>query len=327
MKEADKKTIEENSKKVADSLLVSLKDAQIIVLKAIVGGEIKNINESEITDWINDRLIPNTVFISFDGYAKMCVDALKIASVTAATDYGSSRQRDLGQLWADMTRGYLGEYAFQLFLNQNWNKIIKLGHESGDLAEYLPSDIEKVLDENNNWRNANILLSIKTTKFNGVWLDIPGDQFNHSDVHALVKVAAGRDHLFAYLKDLSVFRDKVLKSGIDKGSLTEDQAKELFDKLPDFSPIPAYICGFVKKANSYVELPYCGIKGTKNYTITQWNGPIKAGDLDRIKTAESVSGSVNFEGIGGFAHDNGYLFNTGNLQWTKEAWNSVVSLI
>nr|MBN2277744.1 hypothetical protein [candidate division Zixibacteria bacterium] len=289
MTKKEKEIISRSSTSVAENLTVNTKDAISIVTKAIAGGEIQEINETEIANWIKDRLIPNTIFIDFDGYTKMCVDALKIASVTAATDYGSSRQRDLGQLWADMTRGYLGEYAFKLYLKENWGLNIELGHETGELEEYLPTDIEKVLDSNGNWRKANILLSIKTTKFNGIWLDIPGDQFNHSDIHTLIKVAAGRDHLFAYLKDLSVFRDKVLKSGVDKGSLTEVQAKELFDKLPDFSPIPAYVCGFVKKDDAYLELPYAGKKGTKNYKITEWNGPLLPGDLDKIKATEGIS--------------------------------------
>lgn len=327
MKKAEKEIIKKSSHSVAKYLKVSTKDAANIILKAIIGGEIENIIESEIQDWVDNRLIPNTVFINFDGYTKMCVDALKILLITAATDYGGSRQRDLGQLWADMTRGYLGEYAFKLFLKKNWNLTIKLGHESGKFQEYLPSDIEKVLESNNNWRKPKILISVKTTKFNGIWLDIPGDQFNHSDIHTLIKVAAGRDHLFAYLKDLSVFKDKVLKSGIERGSLTEEQADELFNQLPDFSQIPAYVCGFVRKADTFSQLSYRGKKGLKNYTIDKWNGPIESGDLDQIKTDENVTGSVKFEGIGRFAHEKGYLFNTGQLKWTKADWDTVVSQI
>ena len=43
-------------------------------------------------------------------------------------------------------------------------------------------------------------ISIKTSKWNGIWLDIPGNQFEHSDIHVFVKIGAGRDHLFAFFK-------------------------------------------------------------------------------------------------------------------------------
>ena len=97
----------------------------------------------------------------------------------------------------------------------------------------------------------------------------------------------------------------------------------LYDSLPSFKPIPAYICGFVLKSRVYNNLAYEGKKGRLNYKITAWNGPIFPGDLDQIKKKERVSGKVLFEGIGNFAHDKGYLFNTGNLFWTESDWQKV----
>lgn len=96
---------------ISDLLNIPTDESEKILTKAISGSEITDsFNEK---DWFEQRFKPNVVFIDETGYTKMCVDALKILGTTAATDYGSSRQRDLGQLWADMTRGYLGEYAFQ----------------------------------------------------------------------------------------------------------------------------------------------------------------------------------------------------------------------
>lgn len=135
---------------IREKLIVSAEEADKIIEKSITGGEI---NESfGVEDWLNNRFIPNLVFIDETGYSKMCVDALKILSRTAATDFGSSRQRDLGQLWADMTRGYLGEYAFLLFLSERWNIKANLGHEVGSLQEFLPMDIHKVRDPNAEYR-------------------------------------------------------------------------------------------------------------------------------------------------------------------------------
>ena len=292
--------------------------------KAESGQEFKDDSELEI--WLNERFLPNIVFISEDGYARMCIDALKILKSTAATDYGSSRQRDLGQLWGDMTRGYLAEYAFCLFLKQTWNIDAELGHEKGSLQDYLPSDIHQIQKGSEASRAPNIKIGIKGTKWNGIWFDIPGSQFDHSDVHVFVKVGTARDHLFAYFKHISVFKDKVLKKGIELGVLNQEEANSLFENLPLFQPISAHVAGFVVRDKEYKDLDYSGKKGRMHYTVESWNGEIKTGDLQRIKERENIetNGKIQFEGIGKFAHDKGYLFNVGNLLWKKEDWEKFV---
>ena len=309
---------------IENALNVSKEEAKKILEKAIIGQET---TEEKSDEWFEQRFFPNCVFIDEDGYTRMCIDALKILSTTAATDYGGSRQRDLGQLWADMTRGYLGELAFLHYLEKRWNINAKLGHEVGQLEEYLPMDIHQIKEVAGEYRPPKLKISVKTTKWNGIWLDIPGDQFNHSDIHVLVKVGTGRDHLFAFFKKISVFRDKVLKKGEEIGCLTGKESELLFDSLPSFKPIPAYICGFVIQNKKYQELSYTGKKGKKHYKILSWNGPINSGDLEIIKNKEGVEGSVTFEGIGEFAHDSGYLFNTGNLIWKEDEWKTLIDRI
>lgn len=310
---------------VKNHLNISTEEATKIIEKAVSGQEITP--QTNLEKWFNRRFLPNCVFIDEDGYTRMCIDALKILGTTAATDYGGSRQRDMGQLWADMTRGYLGELAFLLFLKKRWNIEAELGHEVGALEDFLPMDIHRIRREHGEFHTPKLKISLKTTKWNGIWLDIPGDQFNHSDVHVLIKVGTGRDHLFAFFKKISVFKDKVLKRGIDIGCLTTEESNTLFDNLPSFKPIPAYICGFVLKEGSYSNIPYAGKKGRKNYTITGWNGKINPGDIETIKRRENITGSIKFEGIGNFAHDSGYLFNAGNLLWKNEDWERVINNI
>lgn len=313
--------IEKATDIIREKLDIDISDAEKIIEKAHTGGEITK--DLDLEQWLNKRFLVNCVLIDELGYSKMCVDALKILSRTAPTDYGSSRQRDLGQLWADMTRGYLGEHAFSLFLKKRWGIDVELGHEIGKLQDYLPTDIHQVKEAGAEYHIPKLKISVKTTKWNGIWLDIPGDQFNHSDIHVLVKVGAGRDHLFAFFKSISVFKDKVLKRGEEAGVLSAKESKSLYDSLPSFKPIPAYICGFVEKDCKYKKLSYTGEKGRKNYNINSWNGPINPEDLDLIKEKEHIAGKVSFEGIGDFAHDKGYLFNTGNLLWKDEDWKSV----
>lgn len=311
-------TKEEAINIIEGKLSVDLKEATNIIDKAVVGGEINP--DDNFGDWIEKRFLPNLVFIDEKGYSLMCIDALKILSKTAPTDYGSSRQRDLGQLWADMTRGYLGEYAFSLFLQNRWGITAKLGHEVGELKDYLPMDIHQIKEPQAEYRSPRLKIGIKAVKWNGIWFDISGDQFNHSDIHVLVKVGTGRDHLFAFFKKISVFKDKILKVGQEVGSLSAEEADKLYQDLPSFTPISAYICGFVPKDAEYRNLSYTGNKGRLHYTIKSWNGPINSGDLDRIKEKEGIAGDVKFEGIGKFAHDKGYLFNTGSLLWKEDDW-------
>jgi hypothetical protein len=310
--------------KISEFLKTDIKDSEKFLEKSTLAGEIKSVQDTE--EWIEKRLIPNTVFIDELGYSKMCINALKSLNNIAATDYGSSRRRDLGQQWADVTRGYLGELAVSVFIKKYFGMEIRLGHEIGTLSENLPSDIHSLVDPITKVaRKPNILVGIKSTKLNGIWFDIPGAQFPRSDAHIFVKVATGRDHLFAYFKSISVFRDKVLRKGTEQGLITEQESDEIWNVLPSFRQIPAYITGFVMRDYPYRNLSYDGKKGRLHFTVTSWNGPIAAGDTDRIKKKERIKGDVQFEGIGKFTHDSGYLFTTGKLLWSKEDWNTLAS--
>ena len=112
-----------------------------------------------------------------------------------------------------------------------------------------------------------------------------------------------------------------------KNIFVEKESEQLYKSLPSFTPIKAYICGFALKSERYDQLSYSGSKGRKNFTVQGWNGPLSKGDLDKIKKTENISGKVSFSGIGEFSHDHGYLFNTGNLTWSKANWDNVISMI
>lgn len=310
---------------VRDLAGVSADEAALIVEKAISGGEITPAVSPRI--WLRDRWKPNCVAIDESGYARMCIDALRILSSAAGTDHGTSRQRDIGQMWADMTRGYLGELAFSLLLEKRWGVKALLDHKAGPIEDYLSMDIHQVQKPGEAVRKPRLKIGVKTTKWNGIWLDIPGQQHKKSDIHVFVKIGAGRDHLLSFFKAISVFKDKVLKRGVEVGALDEKEAGTLFDKLPSFRPISAYVCGFARSKDRRRALSYGGRKGRINYTIESWNGPIHSGDLDKIREREGISGKAVFEGIGEFAHDSGHLFNAGRLLWSQQDWESVIKAL
>lgn len=312
--------IDQIIEEISNVCLTSTKESTSLLKKAIEGGET---NKDEIENWYNQRFRNNLIFIGMKDYARMCIDALKILGKTAPTDFGGSRQRDLAQLWADMTRGYLGEIALTLFLKEKFEIDAELAHEKGLLKDFLQTDLKKVKIDGK-LKEPNLKIGIKTTKWNGIWFDIPGAQFNHSDINVLVKIGASREHLFTFLKEISAFKDKILKIGIEVGSLSEKEAEDLYTELPSFKPIPAYIAGFVARDEKYTERDYLGKMGRIHYVIHSWKGPIRPGDLENIKLENKVSGRVSFLGIGSFSHDSGYLFNTGNLSWKKEEWEDLL---
>ena len=305
-----------------NKLNVSNDDAERIIDKALSG---KETDFASLDQWLNERFLPNVVIISEEAYAEMCINALRILPTVAATDYGSSRQRDFGQKWADITRGYLGEYAFKAFLQQRFGIESKLGHDPGQLDDYLPMDIHQIKEPGVEWRVPRKRIGIKTTKWNGIWLDIPGAQFNHSDYHALVKLGVGQDHLFTFFKSLGIF-ESILDKGKEMRILSHDEAIRLLDDLADFEPIPAYICGFIRADAQYERLSYQGRKGKKIFTVDSWNGIYNSDDLEVIKQTENVT-DVKFNGIGSFSHNRAYLFNTGNLLWSKTDWVHMIQEI
>jgi hypothetical protein len=312
---------------MSELLSIPLEEAVTILDKAVIGKETTIDGEQ---DWFDNRMKPNTVFIDESGYSKMCIDALKTVRSIAGTDYGSSRQRDLVQKWADTTRGYLGEVGFQKLLLEKYKIDAKLDHEQGSLADYLPLDIHQIKKPNEEWRVPNIKVGIKATKWNGIWLDIAGAQFHHSDVHILVKVGAGQDHLVAYMKSLSVFKDKILRKGIELGHLSEAEADIIYDSLPSFRPIPAYICGFVKKDDDYSELSYDGRKinhrnHTSSFEIFSWKGKFSPLTKQQVIDREHITAEITFKQIGKFSHDDMYLFNAGNLKWSQRDWQNLIN--
>lgn len=317
------KNISTIAQRISNDISVDAETALKIIQKAIAGGEVDLKKPSSLTDWYEQRFLPNIVFIDENSYARMLVDALKNLGNTAATDFGSSRQRDFGQIWADKTRGYLAEQAFSDYLRGKWKISSELAHEAGELEEFLQADIHFVTIKGEG-RKPKINVGVKGSKWNGIWLDVPGAQFHHSAIHVFVKVGVGRDHLFAYFKHISVFKDKILKKGVEVGVLDSSSAEELYNELPGFSKIPAYIAGFAVTNKEYPPLNYRGRKGRIHFKVDGWSGPIRPGDLDLVKIQEGISGKVTFEGIENFSHDNGYLFNTGSLLWRNDDWQKHV---
>jgi hypothetical protein len=284
-------------------------------------------------DWLNW----SSVVLDENDYLKVALHALRLAPRVAATDYGTARQRDLGQLWADAIRGFLGEVAFAKWLREKYGLAVELDYSRGPLEEFLPSDIKSV-----EGRQPGIKISIKTTKLNGIWLDIPGAQIKHSDVYVLVRVGVTREHLIAFFKKISVIRDKLMKIARERGLLSEEELGDIWNSVPEFSPLPAYVAGFLDKSeisehikNEHSIIEADGTVKVSKIVINKYMGYWQSGEdiyaknlreyLKRKGKSIKDNMKIEFEGIGEFSRALHFIASSGLLKKRREDWDSIVA--
>lgn len=262
-------------------------------------------------------------------YLIAAVHALRLAPRFAATDYGTARMRDLGQLWTDAIRGFLGELAFAKWLKTRFDASIELDYEKKSLEEALPTDVKCV-----NGKRPPFGVSIKTTKLGGVWLDVPYRQLERSRVFILVRVGVTRYHFVSFLKVISVIRDKLLQLAVGGNLIGKTEAEEIWKSIPDFKPVIAYIAGFVDKQDySNVEddkesiILVEGKLTQKKFAIYKYLGWWHPDLSDKIKILCEIPQSVKieFEGIKEFTRTWHFLASSGVLKKSEKAWEQLIS--
>lgn len=298
---------------------------------AVDGGEMES---TKFDDWFSSRLKPQMVWLEKDDYLKALVNALWLAPIFAGTDFGSSRQRDLAQVWTDTARGFLGEAAFCKFLEGRYGISVRTDTRRGRLEEFLPSDISEVKARNSDWRKCRLRVSVKTTKFNGRWMDLPGAQLDHSDAFVLIKLGILRHHFVSFLKAVSFIKDKLIPSAKELNVLDNGDAARLWDEIPSFEPIPAYVAGFLIKRD--LKLPIHSVtprlkgRGEKRrIVITKGVGLFDREALRQCpeikKLAESKSYPIVIEPIGELTEKHFYA-NSGALKYGDD-WKRLVSAL
>jgi hypothetical protein len=295
---------------------------------AEAGGELDEVEEEE---WLA-RLSFQLVWLDSADYTRALVRAIWLAPRFAATDFGTSRQRDLAQVWTDTARGFLGEIGVQRFLQVRFGIDCKLTTRRGELEEFLPSDIEKIRKpEDTAFKEPRLTVSIKTGKFNARWLDLPGAQFGHSDVYSFVKLGIARTHFLSFLKNISFIRDKLIPKAQELRELDDQDAQELWDELPDFEPIPAYIAGFLERASLHLPIHEVTARrrGRKHLRVEISGG---VGLFTRSNVQEYIE-ELDPEGvlrvtvdpiIESLTESAHFLANSGALTFGPENWASLV---
>jgi len=269
-------------------------------------------------------------------YLRAALYGLHLAPRLAGTDYGTARQRDLGQLWTDTIRGFLGEIAFAKWLRERFGLAVELDYRLGPLEQFLPSDIKRV-----GGREPRLRVSVKTTKLGGIWLDVPGAQIEHSDVFVLVRVGVTREHFLAFLKKISVIRDKLMKEALERGLLSKEELEEIWGSVPEFRSVPAYVAGFLDKAdyagrlkNRYSIIEADGEVKQKRVIINRYLGFWHPGELAYEKALRDLLRSrgrrvgddmkVEFEGIGDFSRTLHFIASSGVLRRKMEDWRNLL---
>jgi hypothetical protein len=290
---------------------------------------------STFSKWIQERFRDQLIWLDKDDYSRALVRALWLAPVFAATDFGGSRQRDMGQVWTDTARGFLGEIALSKFLTSRYGIEVRLDTSRGKLEKFLTKDIAEVRDGGSQWRKPGIKISVKTTKFNGRWLDLPGAQFEHSDVFVLVKIGILRQHFLAFLKAISFLKDKLFVSARNLGEISEEDAVELWNEIPEFELIPAYIAGFLDKRTltlpiDTIEAKVVGRK-KKRIVISQGVGLFSQENVRQHPKIQGLDPSgrlpIEIEPIIDSLTGTHFLAHSGGLQYGKDRWDALAGLI
>jgi hypothetical protein len=297
---------------------------------AINGGELGQTNADE---WLS-RLDEQLVWLSTDEYARALIRGLSLAPSYAPIDFRTGGERDLVQIWADSTRGELGELGFVKFLKERFGVEAHVDKERGPLERYLARDITKIRKPGEAWADPKKRISIKDTKFQGVWLELPGAQVEHSDVYVLARSGLPISHMVSFFKHISIIREKLFPLARKLGELTEEAEKDLWDLLPEFEPPPVYITGFIERDKLDLRNPSiikCRLVGrtekTKRIEIYRGVGIFSEEAIrahpEIVRLDPSRKYPIHIVPIKD-RPDGSFLADGGSLTWGRENWLNLI---
>lgn len=290
-------------------------------------------------NWLEQRFTPQLVWLDNDDYTRAITRALPQALRFAATDFGSARQRDLGQLWTDTARGFLGEIALKNFLKERLNVTIE--HDISldkTRTEYISTDIKSVREAQADYmRPPRINVSIKTGKFNARWMDeYSTSKTQMIDAFIFVRVGTVREHFIAFLKAISFLGTKLFPAAEKLGELTAQTREDLWNSIPEFEPVPAYVAGYLMREGLNLPIHELHVKATgktkRRILITQGVGNFSVAVLrsdTRIKAVDPKGTlPLVIDGIGTEVDESPHFYaNTGALAFGMANWRRFVRLL
>jgi len=241
-------------------------ESSIVNIEIAENREKHVVDIERIIDWIEKKVVPNTVKIGPDE-----IDLLKLMIFSLAMPYkmlkGETRatmtektrrtkKRDFEQVFSDTFIGKIGEIAFRKFAKQRFDRDINLDWEISTEISTFKSDII----------GSKGIVSIKSTDtLESIWAEAP----TTAEYGIFVKVALPKDffmkilaHISSLKKLLNFVKDR-MKDNVENNDITdlvnfiEETAYE--EKMA----INGYIGGFFKASGHTLkkkgeELPYLG---------------------------------------------------------------------
>ena len=286
---------------------------------------------SSFNEWFENRFKPQLVWLTTEDYERALLRALWLARTFSASDYGSSRQRDMLQVWTDTARGFAGEIALSKFLQSKYAIETKVDVTRGKTEDYLPTDVANIRTLEGEWRSPKLTLSIKATKFNGRWLDAPGAQISHSDGFVLAKLGITRQHFLGFLKESGLIATMLLH-GKELKEISEADAKTLMEEIPASYPIPVYLPGWLDKRELTLPIHILNatvIGRTKKRIIVRQGVGVFTPDLIRQHPSISIiQGSaglgIEIEPIVKSFTGQKFLAHSGAFKFGDKAWKELI---
>lgn len=206
---------------------------------------------NRVKEWIQNRLVPNTVIVTLDQEELLRLLAFSLAmpykmfaGETRATITELVRRtkgRDFQQIFSDHFIGRIGEVAFKQFAYEKFRRDIVLDWRIGKELQAFQSDIV----------SSKRKVSIRSTDtLESIWADAPPT----ADYGVSVKVSVAKDFFMKILAHISSLR-KLLEYIRQRVDVKEDSAlSELLDYIEKeafrsgFSA-KAFICGFFRTSD------------------------------------------------------------------------------
>jgi len=165
-------------------------------------GRIRKVNKSDLDTW-KVRFDDTTVrLIQEDYYKALRFSLKKFYSGAPRANFATSTQREAGKYLSDHITGFLGEIAFQKFMNDRFSVSLRLDDNVDGLVR--SQDIESVSRRRGVENQPAFKISVKTSKLRNVWLIVGQNEIQladrKSDYYVFVRVELKPDHIVRLIR-------------------------------------------------------------------------------------------------------------------------------
>jgi len=208
------------------------------------------LSAQRIRNWMNKRVIPNTVNLSYEP------DLSRLLVFSMALSYkvlGAGSEQYFGRIFSDTFIGKIGDIAFKKFAKEKLGQEINLDWDISTAIGTYKSDIVGSKQD----------ISIKSTDtLESIWAEAP----KPAKYGVFVKVALPKDFFMKILAHISSLKKllRFVEERLDEGDGIRDLLKFIEETAyAEEMTIKAYVCGFFETSEHTLkqkglELPWLG---------------------------------------------------------------------